>query len=66
MTWTLETEPALMRASLPARLGHEKPHETQAPYSRADIRKLCTVEQLLNQGLSVAVACSALEVSAPT
>ena len=36
VTWTPETEPVLMRASLPARLGQEKPHETQAPHSRAD------------------------------
>jgi hypothetical protein len=28
VTWTPETEPALMRASLPARLGQEKPDET--------------------------------------
>jgi hypothetical protein len=30
LTWTPKTEPVLMRASLPARLGQEKPHETQA------------------------------------
>jgi fumarate hydratase class II len=36
VTWTPETEPALMRASLPARLGQEKPHETQAPHPRTD------------------------------
>ena len=36
LTWTPETEPALMRASQPARLGQEKPHETQASHSRAD------------------------------
>ena len=26
VTWTPKTEPALMRASLPARIGQEKPH----------------------------------------
>ena len=31
VTWTPKTEPALMRASLPARLGQEKLHETQTP-----------------------------------
>ena len=31
VTWTPETEPALMRASLPARIGQEKPHESQTP-----------------------------------
>ena len=36
LTWTPKTEPVLMRASQPARLGQEKPHETQAPHSRAD------------------------------
>ena len=36
VTWTPKTEPALMRASLPARLGQEKPHETQAPHPRTD------------------------------
>jgi hypothetical protein len=36
LTWTPKTEPALMRASLPARLGQEKPHETQTPQPRAD------------------------------
>ena len=36
VTWTPKTEPALMRASLPARLGQEKPHETQTPQPRAD------------------------------
>jgi transposase-like protein len=30
------------------------------------IRKLCTSEQLLNQGQTVADVCRALEVSAPT
>ena len=35
VTWTPKTEPALMRASLSARLGQEKPHETQAPQPRA-------------------------------
>lgn len=30
------------------------------------IRKLCTAEQLLNQGQAVADVCRALEVSAPT
>jgi hypothetical protein len=36
LTWTPETEPALMRASLPARIGQEKPHESQTPQPRAD------------------------------
>ena len=36
MTWTPETEPVLMRASLPARIGQEKPHESQTPQPRAD------------------------------
>jgi len=35
VTWTPKTEPALMRASLSARLGQEKPHETQTPQPRA-------------------------------
>ncbi|MDI9405923.1 MAG: hypothetical protein QM522_04370 [Chitinophagaceae bacterium] len=35
-TWTPKTEPALMRASPSARLGQDKPHETQAPHSRAE------------------------------
>jgi hypothetical protein len=35
LTWTPKTEPALMRASLSARLGQEKPHETQTPQPRA-------------------------------
>ena len=36
LTWTPKTDPALMRASLSARLGQEKPHETQTPQPRAD------------------------------
>ena len=36
VTWTPETEPAVMRASLPARIGQEKPHESQTPQPRAD------------------------------
>lgn len=36
LTWTPETEPALMRASLPARIGQEKLHESQTPQPRAD------------------------------
>ncbi len=36
LMWTPKTEPVLMRASLPARLGQEKPHETQTPQPRAD------------------------------
>ena len=36
LTWTPKTEPALIRASLSARLGQEKPHDTQAPHPRAD------------------------------
>ena len=35
-TWTPETKPALMRASLPARIGQEKPHESQTPQPSAD------------------------------
>jgi putative transposase len=50
-----------MRASLPARIGQEKFHETQTPQPRAD-----HPEQLLNQGQTVADVCRALEVSAPT
>ena len=34
--WTPETGPALMRASLPARIGQEKLHESQTPQPRAD------------------------------
>jgi hypothetical protein len=66
LTWTQKTEPALMRASLPARLGQEKPHETQIHNPEQIIRKLRTAEQLLNQGQAVADVCRALEVSAPT
>ena len=36
LTWTPETEPAVMRASLPARIDQEKPHESQTPQPRAD------------------------------
>ena len=36
VTWTPKTEPVLMRASLPARIGQEKPHESQTPQPRAD------------------------------
>ena len=36
LTWTPETEPAPVRASLPARIGQEKPHESQTPQPRAD------------------------------
>ena len=36
VAWTPETDPPRMRASPPARLGQEKPHETQAPHPRAD------------------------------
>ena len=36
VTWTPKTEPALMRASLTARIGQEKPHESQTPQPRAD------------------------------
>ena len=36
LTWTPKTEPVLMRASLPARIGQEKPHESQTPQPRAD------------------------------
>ena len=36
LTWTPKTEPVLMRASLPARIGQEKLHETQTPQPRAD------------------------------
>ncbi|WP_051017071.1 transposase [Cyanobium gracile] len=55
-----------MRASLPARIGQERPHETQAPHPEQIIRKLRTAEQLLNQGQSVADVCRTLEVSAHT
>jgi len=55
-----------MRASLPARLGQERPHETQTPSPEQIIRKLRTAEQLLNQSKSVVDVCRALEVSAPT
>jgi hypothetical protein len=66
LTWNPETEPALMRASPPARLGQEKPHETQAPHSRTDNPQAATAEQLLNQGQTVADVCRTLEVSAQT
>ena len=36
LTWTPKPEPMLMRASPPARLGKEKPHESQTPQPRAD------------------------------
>ena len=36
VTWTPETDPALMRASLPARIGQEKLHESHTPQPRAD------------------------------
>ena len=36
LTWPPETDPAPMRASRPARLGQEKPHETQAPHPGTD------------------------------
>jgi hypothetical protein len=36
LTWTPKTDPVLMRSSLSARLGQEKPHETQTPQPRAD------------------------------
>ena len=36
VTWTPKPEPMLMRASPPARLGKEKPHESQTPQPRAD------------------------------
>jgi hypothetical protein len=36
LTWTPKTEPVLMRAFLPARIGQEKLHETQTPQPRAD------------------------------
>jgi putative transposase len=56
-----------MRASVPARLGQEKPHETQAPNPERIIHKLRTAEQLLNQGQCIADVYRALvEVSAPT
>jgi hypothetical protein len=31
LTWTPEAQPVLIRASLSARLGQDKPHETQTP-----------------------------------
>jgi len=55
-----------MRASQPARLAQEKPHETQAHTPEQIIRMLRTAEQLLNQGQTVADVCRALEVSALT
>jgi transposase-like protein len=55
-----------MRASLSARLGQEKPHETQTPQPRADHPQAETADQHLNQGQSVADVCRALEVSAAT
>jgi uncharacterized protein (DUF924 family) len=36
VTWPPKTEPDPMRASLSARLGQEKPHETQTSQPRAD------------------------------
>jgi len=36
LTWTPKTDPMLMRASPPARIGKEKPHESQTPQPRAD------------------------------
>ena len=35
LTWTPKPEPMLMRASPPARLGKEKPHESQTPQPRS-------------------------------
>jgi len=55
-----------MRASLPARIGQEKPHESQTPQPRADHPQAATAEQLLNQGQAVADVCRALEVSPAT
>ncbi|MCP9927040.1 transposase [Cyanobium sp. CH-040] len=55
-----------MRASLSARPGQEKPHETQAHTPEQIIRKLRIAEQLLNQGQTVADICRTLEASAPT
>jgi hypothetical protein len=66
LTWTPETELVLLRASQAARLGKEKPHETQAPHTRADHPQAAHREQLLNQGRCVADVCRALEVSTPT
>ena len=55
-----------MRASLPARLGQEEPHEPKRDNPEQIIRKLRTAEQLLNQGQSVADVCRTMEVTAPT
>ncbi|MCP9848849.1 transposase [Cyanobium sp. Morenito 9A2] len=55
-----------MRASLPRRGGQEKPPKRKRHNPEQIIRKLCTAEQLLNQGQTVADICRALEVSAPT
>ena len=67
VTWTPKTEPALMRASLPARIGQEKPTETQTPQPRADHPQAAyRAGQLLNQGQTVADVSRALGVSAPT
>ena len=55
-----------MRASLSARVGQQKPHETQTPQPEQIIRKLCSAEQLLNQGQPVAYVCRAIGVSVAT
>jgi len=67
MEWTPNTYPALTRASLPSRLGQDKPHETQRRHNYEQIiRKLRCAELLLNQGQTVADVCRALEISAAT
>ena len=64
---TPKTEPALTRASLPARLGQQgSPMKRKRHNPEQLFRKLSTAEQLLNQGQAVADVCRALEVSATT
>jgi hypothetical protein len=65
LTWTSEIELALMRASLPARIGQEKPQKVKRHSPVAEgfsagvqiIRKLRTAEQLLNEGQAGADVC---------
>ena len=64
--WIPETEPALMRASLPARLAKRSPMKRKRHKLEQIIRKLRIAEQLLNQGQNVPDVSRALEVSAPT
>ncbi len=50
ITWTPKTEPVLMRASLSARFGQEKPMKRKCHNPEQIIRKLRSAAQLLNQG----------------